>query len=186
MSTVLKLKHWQIFGLFILYESMLALILNFSQIQTPWVLDILLFNVIPIFGYPLLLTHALDKYFDVSKGHSFKGMKAYDVFWLLMIIGLLISEGFADRENELTIGDITGTEMTIKIILMLFQLYFLIRFYKVPSKALKSIELKRDAGLWEYIADAFQFFAWPLCIWWAQPRINVAFNRLNQKRIATN
>ena len=186
MSTILKLKHWQIFGLLILYESILVLILNFSQIQTPWVLDMFLFNVIPIFGYPLLLTHALDKYFDVSKGQSVKGIKAYDLFWLLWIITFLISEGFADKQRGLETGDIASTDIVIRIILALFQLYLIFIFYKIPSKALKSIELKRDAGLWEYIADTFQFFAWPLCIWWIQPRINNAFDRINRKRVATN
>lgn len=38
----------------------------------------------------------------------------------------------------------------------------------LPAKALRSIELKRNAGIWQ----TFQFILWPLGIFWLQPRIN--------------
>ena len=41
-----------------------------------------------------------------------------------------------------------------------------------PARPLKSIELRRNAGMWEYIPDAFQFILWPLGVWWIQPRLN--------------
>jgi hypothetical protein len=41
-----------------------------------------------------------------------------------------------------------------------------------PARPLKSIELRRNAGIWEYIPDAFQFVFWPLGVWWLQPRLN--------------
>jgi hypothetical protein len=42
-----------------------------------------------------------------------------------------------------------------------------------PARPLKTIELRRNAGIWEYIPDAFQFIVWPLGVWWIQPRLNV-------------
>lgn len=41
-----------------------------------------------------------------------------------------------------------------------------------PARPLKSIELRRNAGIWEYIPDAFQFIVWPMGVWWIQPRLN--------------
>lgn len=49
----------------------------------------------------------------------------------------------------------------------------------LPAKQLKSIELKRNAGVWEYAPDTFNFLLWPLGIFWIQPRLN----RLLEKRI---
>ena len=186
MDTILKFKHWQIFGLLILYESFLVIILNFSEIQTPWVLDIFLFNVIPIFGYPLLLTHALDKHLDFSNGKLVIGLKTYDLFWLLFVIVSLVSERLLVRERLAGLESIFTAELVTRILSSCVVIYFIYKFYKVPSKALKSLELKREAGFWEYIADTFQIFAWPLCIWWIQPRINNAFKNLPKKSISTS
>ena len=182
MRTILTLKHWHIFGLLVLYEAMLAIFLNLTKIWTPWFLDAVLFNVIPIFGYPLLLTHAFDKYFHNSKGKSLRGIKTFDLFWSLWIISFFASAGFAKRERELEIENVSGSEKLIGIVLSISSLYFLFQFYKFLSKALKSIELRREAGIWEYVADTFQIFAWPLCIWWVQPRINYVFERLNRTK----
>ena len=40
------------------------------------------------------------------------------------------------------------------------------------GRVVKSIELKRNAGIWEYTPETFQFLCWPLGIWWTQPRLN--------------
>jgi hypothetical protein len=37
---------------------------------------------------------------------------------------------------------------------------------------LKSIELRRNAGVWEYAADTFNFMLWPIGVFWIQSRIN--------------
>lgn len=162
------------------------IILNFSKIQTPWVLDIFLFNVIPIFGYPLLLTHALDKYLDLSNGKSIIGLKTFDLYWALFVIVLLVSEGLLDRERLTESATISATDQAIRILIAFLTLFLIYKFYKVSSKALRSVELKRDAGFWEYIASTFQIFAWPLCIWWIQPRINDAYENFRRKSIVTN
>ena len=47
----------------------------------------------------------------------------------------------------------------------------------VPGKQLKSIEMKRNAGIWEYVPDAFLFLLWPLGVLWLQPRINRILER---------
>jgi hypothetical protein len=145
-----------------------------------------LFNVIPIFGYPLLLTHALDKHLDLSNSKLVIGLKTYDLFWLVFVIAFLASEGLNDRERLTGLESISTTELVTRILLSCVVIYFIYNFYRVPSQALKSFELKREAGFWEYVAVTFQIFAWPLCIWWIQPRINNAFKKLQNKSISTN
>src|SRR5690348_14295652 len=99
MDTLLSFKHWQLLGILFLYWFFLVIILNSIGLRTPWVLDIFLFNVIPIFGYPLLLTHALDKHLKLSNGKVPMGLKTYDVFWLLFVTVVLFSEWLFDREG---------------------------------------------------------------------------------------
>ncbi|MGC3945720.1 MAG: hypothetical protein QM762_14565 [Chryseolinea sp.] len=186
MDAVLKLKHWQVFGLLILYESLLVVVLNFSKIQTPSVLDMFLFIVIPIFGYSLLLTHALDKHLELSNDKVVAGLKTYNLFWLAFVTAFLVSEGLIDGERSMEPESISTTELATRILLACVAIYFAYKFYRVPGQTLRSLELKREAGFWEYVVDAFQIFAWPLCIWWIQPRINKAFKKLQSESISTN
>ncbi len=44
--------------------------------------------------------------------------------------------------------------------------------FSFPARRLKSIELRRNAGIWEYTPETFQFLVWPLGVWWLQPRLN--------------
>ena len=63
-------------------------------------------------------------------------------------------------------------------IVVSFTLLFLLSFIcGVPAKQLKSIELKRNAGFWEFVPEAFQFLLWPLGVLWIQPRINRILER---------
>jgi hypothetical protein len=48
----------------------------------------------------------------------------------------------------------------------------MMKIFSFPARPLKSIELKRNAGIWEYTPEAFQFLFWPLGLWWTQPTIN--------------
>jgi hypothetical protein len=67
----------------------------------------------------------------------------------------------------------------LRIIIAIIGVFVLFKFVQFPSRTINSIELKREAGLWEYIADSVQILFWPLCIWWIQPRIN----RINDEKM---
>jgi hypothetical protein len=56
-----------------------------------------------------------------------------------------------------------------------------IRLGSFPAHEIKSIELKRNAGIWEYVSETFQMIYWPLGVLWMQPRIN----RIASKRTIT-
>jgi hypothetical protein len=53
----------------------------------------------------------------------------------------------------------------------------IVRLASFPAHEIKSIELKRNAGLWEYVSEAFQMLYWPLGVLWMQPRINRIANK---------
>ncbi len=53
-------------------------------------------------------------------------------------------------------------------------------FYNVP-KSLKTLELGRKAHLTEFILDSLLMFAFPIGIWFIQPRINKIYKCLNEE-----
>jgi hypothetical protein len=75
---------------------------------------------------------------------------------------------------------VTGVQ-SLSIGFATITLFVLFKFIQFPSRTIKSIELKREAGLWEYIADSFTILCWPLGIFWIQPRIN----KINSKNLVT-
>ncbi len=58
-------------------------------------------------------------------------------------------------------------------------------FYNVP-KSLKTLELGRKANLTEFILDSILLFAFPIGIWFIQPRINKIYKKLNEEIIIAN
>lgn len=61
---------------------------------------------------------------------------------------------------------------TVRLAMSIVAISALIFICSLPAKQLKSIELKRNAGVWEYAPDTFNFLFWPLGVFWIQPRIN--------------
>jgi hypothetical protein len=53
----------------------------------------------------------------------------------------------------------------------------IVRLASFPAHEIKSIELKRNAGIWEYVSETFQMLYWPLGALWMQPRINSISNK---------
>ncbi len=158
MTLLLKLKHWQIFLL--LFFS--AFITNFT-----WV------------GYELL--NALL---------NLLGVLLY-MFWYF-VIGLELSDELP-RKVELpkTLFIINGFVLIISAIVLsmffggsfesngliafiwiAYLMYAMIQFFFYPGKALKSIELKREAGVGEYYGYLLLMIFWPIGIWWIQPKLN--------------
>ncbi len=52
-------------------------------------------------------------------------------------------------------------------------------FYNVP-KSLKTLELGRKVTFTEFILDSLLMFAFPIGIWFIQPRINKIYKKLNE------
>lgn len=175
MRRILALRHWQVFLLLIVYDFSIAGLLNLAQFNLPEILENFIFVWMPMTVYPLLLGLGLYKYVAAASEKTVKEFKAFIIFcsiWTVAFFGyeVLRSQIAIDNRHEMHLPSFI-------IGIVSFSAFF--KFIQFPSRTINSIELKREAGLWEYVADSFQILCWPLCIWWIQPRIN----RINDKKV---
>jgi len=181
LRLALSLKNWQIFLLFLAYYFIIIGTLMLTNTTLPEVVESILFGLIPLTIYPLLVGLSLKKYISNDVGTTNKGFK---VFIGSAIIGSMV---FLVTENLKGNGPITeydwGTTQTILAITWgCLGLVAFFKFLQFPSRAINSIELGREAGLWEYIADSFQMWIWPFGIFWLQPRIN----KINDRKLRSH
>jgi hypothetical protein len=178
MRLILTLKHWQILLILLTYEFGVVGLLILTNIELPRIIEALIFGYIPVTTYPLLLGIGLNRYIptsDLKRERNFKAFKLFGCIWTLIYFGTEVLKPI------LFSGDnVTGVQ-SLSIGFATITLFVLFKFIQFPSRTIKSIELKREAGLWEYIADSFTILCWPLGIFWIQPRIN----KINSKNLVT-
>jgi hypothetical protein len=165
MKSVLKLKAGQLFLLFLLYFFVLAgsdslLLKNIGgdlHEKIRFLLSIL------FYAYPVSTSLELSKKLDNEESR-----KRYNNFrisgWILLT--LIVISLFIQKERLIDLP------FFVRFIFGVIGLYCYSRIFLFPAWVLKTLELKESAGIWEYIADGFQFWCWPICVWWIQPRIN--------------
>jgi hypothetical protein len=68
-------------------------------------------------------------------------------------------------------------EPWLSVVMLAINFSLLFKICSFGARPMKSIELKRTAGFWEYGEESFQFFLWPLGLWWTQPKINRLVNK---------
>jgi hypothetical protein len=175
MRLILTLRHWQIFLLLLAFDFAIVGLLNLTPFDLPEILEDFILAWVPITAYPLLLGLGLKKHI-VPAGEKDRNFRTFIIFfcvWMVLFLGTEVLKSQLDfAENR--------TDMQLpRIIIAIIGLCVPFKFVQFPSQAINSIELKREAGFWEYIADSFQILFWPLCIWWIQPRIN----RIHDKKM---
>lgn len=52
--------------------------------------------------------------------------------------------------------------------------------FTFPARALKSLEMKADVDIKDYLGDTFRLIFWPIGIWSLQPRINRVVQSLHE------
>jgi hypothetical protein len=170
---ILKLKHWQIFLIFVvilLVTSSIPLLVKSNGYEFA---STVIGNILA-FGYPFLLGYHFFKYLP-SAGITVKEKNSFILFGLVgPLIGLL-DIIFIPKKVE-------PFNIMIDIGFIIIAFYSLIRFIAFPAKILNSMELKREPTVWEYFADWFLILWWPLGIFWLQPRINKIFERETLRR----
>lgn len=167
---ILAASDWQIFFAFILSFSIilgitipLLMIFNFSF----HIFEIIyvFFSLIGYSGYPFLVGYSLHKHTSILKQTTEKEFNSFIIYGIVWIPSHFISVSF---DNSVILKGIFGV----------IGLYAMIRFISFPARTLRSIELGRKAGIWEYFIYCFNFLWWPLGAWWVQPRINQVSDRL--------
>ncbi|MTI29322.1 hypothetical protein [Xanthovirga aplysinae] len=158
MENFLKAKHWQIFILLILG----LFISNFKIENDPLLTQVLkIIGMTTYFAYPLIIGHLLQDYLPrkVELRHTLFIINSF--IWLTTYIVIMI------------ISDGQGMTFTgLAAIPMFYTFYAFLNFLAFPAKTIKSIELKKNTGIGDYIGDFFLIVFLPIGIWFLQPRIN--------------
>ncbi|HEY5746594.1 MAG TPA: hypothetical protein VIU12_10995 [Chryseolinea sp.] len=174
MRLILTLRHWQIFLLLWAFDFSIVGLLTLTQFDLPEILWNFIFGWIPLTVYPLLLGLGLHKHVVPAGEKTDRDFKTFIIFlcvWIVFFFGTEVLKSQLDFGEHLP-------DMPLRIVAAI-SLFVLFKFIQFPSRTINSIELKREAGFWEYIADSFRILCWPLGIWWIQPRIN----RINDKKM---
>jgi hypothetical protein len=165
--SVLTQKHWVIFIAFFAVMVGKEVILEFiaNTFNLDWgdkgyTIGEFLLTMPVYFSYPFLVGYELNV---KLKGHTkFERLATH---YLVIITGLFFA-AYMTRLSVIDSGSPSDYLLwTINVVCWLI-------LFSVPAKQLKSIELKRNAGIWEYVPETFQFTCWPLGVWWIQPRLN--------------
>jgi hypothetical protein len=166
-TRILTQKHWVIFisflALTVLAEvvvSFIAHIFNFGWLGRPRQVSEFLLQMPLYFSYPFLIGNALN--------HRLKG---HTKFERLATLHLAIIAGLFFGAYLLRLA-VIDTGSAFDLLLWSINVVCWLILFSVPAKQLKSIELKRNAGIWEYVPETFQIICWPLGVWWLQPRLN--------------
>jgi hypothetical protein len=165
MRTILIIRHWQIFIIWLAYMCLWMTILNMLGAQTADVFDQIVFVLVPLTSYPLFLAWGLRTYFNVGTHTSIDEVRQFFFFGLVWAISYA---SYYIVSDEQMIG---------RSVIGIVSLYAFFQFAKHPARMIKFIELRREPGFWEYTADVFQILMWPLFIWAIQPRINKIFEK---------
>lgn len=162
-------KHWEIFLGFILVTLLTNVILDavlgyfgyspFDKLSraTNFLLTFPLY-----LSYPFLVGQDLNT--RLNRQSKFKPTSTSSLIIPLstLIVIYFIGLFYLDQNSPIW----------IIVLLMAINLFLMMKIFSFPARPLKSMELKRNAGLWEYTPEAFQFLCWPLGVWWTQPTIN--------------
>ncbi len=167
MKYLIKLKHWQAF---IIYFSGLLLHLIFFKVDLDFgiITSLELAGVFAIFTliFFFLWVLAIGIFTNNIKGnpHRFKN-------GLLIFAVLCATIGYANLNLE-RVGLNGQIPEWVSMVLMPLTLFGIIYTFYNVSKSIKSIETNKVATLSEYILDAILLFAFPIGVWFIQPRLN--------------
>jgi hypothetical protein len=172
MEYIVKLKHWQIFlvlgTVYILYLILSGINFTFGKI-TSHELSIMI-GIITICLF-FLWVLVIGLYLNSIPDNPYKFNKwilILSIFWCIIGYSELLLQRLENNNN------IVPGWISFSITLLTFlSLYY--TFYNVP-KSLKSIELGRKSKFTDYIVTAILIFAFPIGIWFIQPRVNRIYN----------
>ena len=152
------MKHWQIF-LLLFFATFIT---NFTWVGYELLNTILnlagvLLYMIWYFAIGLELSEQLPKKVELPKT-----MFIINGFVLIISIVILIMFFGGSFESNGLLG----------FIWVAYLMYAMFQFFFYPGKALKTIELNKEAEIGEYIGYFFLMIFWPIGIWWIQPKLN--------------
>lgn len=163
MKFFLNLKHWQVFIILFVGLALFNLTIE-NNVEITLVLTIV--GAIAYSLWPIVLGNELNQLLP-------KKVKLnYNLFLINIFICLVVFVGSIIIAYGETLR-FTG----IYALPFFYVAYAYLYCLAFPAKALKSIELGREASLGDYIGDFFLIWFLPIGIWFIQPRINKIANK---------
>ncbi len=171
MKKLLTLKHWQVF-LILTTGFVLNFILVESEFKIGQISSLKLAVIVGILSLILFFSWVL------TIGIFVNGIQdnPYHLRQGILIFAVLSSMiGYSELNIERLAAENLQIPNWFGMILTPLTFFGIIyTFYNVP-KSLKSIELDRKVPFRECFVDAFLLFAFPIGVWFIQPRINRLF-----------
>lgn len=168
MKKLLRLKHWQVFMIFGLsYTTSIAFWNSHFSIGNISSLEIsVIFGIVSLIFFFLWIL-ALGLFVNSISENPYRFRKG------LLIFSVLCSmTGYVELNLQRLAFE--GVDIPVWFSLLMAPLTafgIIYTFYNVP-KSLKSIELDRKVRFKECIVDTILLFAFPIGVWFIQPRIN--------------
>lgn len=157
MERLLKTPAWVIFLLLIVGISMS----NFTLENEPLTTSVIrIIGLVIYFIYPFTVASILHDHLPhrIKLSYNFYLVNSFIWFTTYSSI-LIISDGQGMTFNGLA------------AIPIFYVFYAFVHFLAFPAKTLKSIELKKEARLGDYLGDFFLILFLPIGIWFLQLRI---------------
>jgi len=170
MNSILKLKHWQLFGLMI----GAGVIGAFSDLHTNKI-ALAISNLFLVGIYiSWLWAMCINLYTKLPSTASLN----LGIFKLCMLIPsiyiLILSFLFSGDLFETQGGNLVGFA-TIIIPVHLCSAFCIFWCLTFVAKSLKAAELQRPVTFRDYVGEFFLFWFFPIGVWFIQPRINKMF-----------
>ena len=195
MTTFLKLKHWQLFGLLIGIPLVFQSVTIGSMMSSNGFTDsFLLFPIMMILFVTLFfswfyaigtnLHKKLPPTVNMKLGR-FKLFLFIPVAYMLLISIYMVSI----YSRDLTAGVQPGLGIAALIVpLHLFSMFCIFYCLHFVAKELKAVEWQRPVTFSDFAGEFFLIWFFPLGVWNIQPRINKLFNTSseNSETINTN
>ena len=201
INTFLKAKHWHLFVLtFVLpfifsFGFMAMIIVNAAGMENgnpdpemvfggmKYMFIFFLPLSLLVYGWIWSVTVGLNLKIDEAyrpKLGKFK-LAFYTVFCVMILIfvgGFVLFSNISAIASYTSVGSIIGfgVLMLLNVLIIICTVYI----YAMTAKTIKTIDIKREAFVGDYIGEFFLIYFFPIGIWFLQPMINKAFNETDE------
>lgn len=163
MKILLKLKHWQLFGLLISI-MLIGSFYGMSNNQVVWSITTFLF-AITYYGWFWSIGINLHSKLPPTINLN---LSRFKLFMLIPTVYILFLSFWL-------VGSFIGNSGWITILVLpmhLFSMYCIFWCLVFVAKSIKAVELQKPVTFSEYAGEFFLIWFFPLGIWIIQPRIN--------------
>jgi hypothetical protein len=163
---ILNIKPWVIFLAFLLIFGPMVVLIDYIKflLDDPVVTILGTVFLLTIYLlYPMLVGLNLRSLLSSQTRYVKRTDISLMLDWCMVLIPYSITSLVNFRESMPNI-----TVLAIGVV----GLIGIARIGSFSAYQIRSIELRRNAGTWEYISETLQMIYWPLGVLWMQPRIN--------------